>query len=213
MLRSVLRTIAAGSVAAAILACGGSSSEGGPAGPTPVFTSVAVTPPSPSVAVGSTTPLTASAKDQTGATFSGAPAAIWTSSDEGVATVNTDGVVSGVSAGTSTVSASITVGSITKSGSQQLSMSVPSSTEHVTATTGLAFDPQTATILRASGSGTVTWAFQSVAHTVTWDNKPGAVADIPSSINKSVSRTFTVPGHYTYHCSIHAGMTGTVIVQ
>ncbi|MBA2685090.1 MAG: hypothetical protein H0U66_11430 [Gemmatimonadaceae bacterium] len=56
MLRSVVRTIAAGSVAAAIIACGGSS-DGGTTGPTPVFTSVSVLPATPSVSVGSTTTL------------------------------------------------------------------------------------------------------------------------------------------------------------
>ena len=40
MLRSVVRTIAAGSVAAAIFACGGGGGGDGGTGPTPVFTSV-----------------------------------------------------------------------------------------------------------------------------------------------------------------------------
>ena len=107
MLRSALRTIAAGTVAAAIFACGGGGGDGG-TGPSPVFTSVVVSPSSPTVNVGSTTTLAASAKDQNGANFSGAPAATWTSSSTANATVDpSSGVVSGVSNGTSTITASI----------------------------------------------------------------------------------------------------------
>lgn len=213
MLRSVVRTIAAGSVAAAIFACGGSSSDGGTTGPTPVFTSVTVGPAASNVAVGGTTQLSATAKDQSGTNFAGAPAATWTSSNTDAATVDGSGLVSGVAAGTSTITASITVGSVTKTGSQPVNVSTPSSAESVTATSGQAFVPPTVTILRASGSGTVTWHFQTLAHTVTWDSQPGSVADIPASINESVARTFTVAGTYQYHCSIHPNMLGTVIVQ
>jgi len=214
MFRSVVRFLAATSVAAAIVACGGSSDS--TTGPTPVFTSVAVTPSSPSVSVGGTITLSAAAKDQNGAAFSGAPAASWTSSDETKATVNAaTGVVTGVADGSSTITASITVGSVTHSGSQTVTVSTPSSTAGVTATSSLSFSPGNVTIARAGGTGTVTWTFQSVAHTVTWDTQPSGanVSDIDATQNAHVARDFTVAGHYTYHCSIHSGMTGTVDVQ
>jgi plastocyanin len=212
MLRSVVRIIAAGSVVAAIAACGGSSDT--TTGPTPVFTSVAVTPSSPSVSVGHTVTLTAVAKDQNGATFS-APAATWTSSDITKATVDQTGVVTGLANGSSTITASITSGSITHTGSQQVSVSTPGSTAGVTALTSLAFSPPGVTVARAGGTGTVTWTFQSVAHTVTWDAQPAGahLADIDASQNTHVARDFTVAGHYTYHCSIHSNMNGTVDVQ
>jgi plastocyanin len=202
-------------VAAAILACGGSG-DGGSTGPTPVFTSVAVTPASPSVTVGSTTTLTATAKDQSGATFAGAPAASWTSSNASAATIDpASGLVTGVANGASTITASITVGSVTHTGTQQVSVVTPSSTGSVTAAASLVFTPHTVTIARANGTGAVTWTFESVAHTVTWDSQPGgaAVAEINSTHDANVARNFTVPGTYEYHCTIHTNMTGVVIVQ
>ena len=128
MLRSVARIIAAGSVAAALGACGGSGSSTS-TGPKPVFTSVVVAPPSPTVSVGATVTLTALAKDQNGAALSGAPAAAWSSSDETQATVDAaTGVVTGVANGSPTITASITVGSVTHTGSQQISVVTLSAT-------------------------------------------------------------------------------------
>jgi plastocyanin len=214
MLRSVVRTIAAGSMAAAMFACGGGGGDGGSTGPTPVFTSVVVTPASPSVSVGLTTTLTAIAKDQSGATFAGASAASWTSSNTAAATVDpASGLVTGVANGSSTITASITAGNVTHTGSQQVSVVTPSSTGNVTATANQVFDPHTVTIARASGTAKVTWTFESLAHTVTWDSQPGSVTDIDLTHDADVSRTFTVPGTYEYHCTIHSNMTGVVIVQ
>ena len=215
MLRSVARIIAAGSVAAALVACGGGSNNTS-TGPTPVFTSVSVAPVAPTVSVGATVAMSALAKDQNGAAFSGAPAAVWSSSDETKATVDAaTGVVTGVANGTPTITASVTVGSINHSGSQPVTVTTPTATAGVTATTGQAFEPPGVTIARASGTGTVTWTFQSLAHTVTWDTQPSgaSVADIDPTQNDRVPRNFTVAGHYTYHCSIHPGMHGTVDVQ
>jgi len=61
---------------------------------------------------------------------------------------------------------------------------------------------------------TVTWTNQdSVAHTVTADNPS---SDAPASMSiaqgKSFSYTFNKAGTYTYHCTPHPYMHGTVIV-
>jgi plastocyanin len=160
--------------------------------------------------------MTAIAKDQNGATFAGAPAATWTSSDLTKATVDAaTGVVTGVANGSSTITASITSGSVTHTGTTQVTVVTPTASGSVTATSGLAFTPHSVTIGRSSGTGTVTWTFQNVAHTVTWDSQPSgaAVADIGATSSADVGRNFTVAGTYQYHCSIHSNMSGVVIVQ
>jgi plastocyanin len=72
-----------------------------------------------------------------------------------------------------------------------------------------AFSPPTITV--AIGT-TVTWTNQdSVNHTVT--SKTGAFESGTLSNGSSFSFTFNTAGDYEYHCSIHTGMVGQVIVQ
>ena len=71
------------------------------------------------------------------------------------------------------------------------------------------FNPQTLTVK----AGT----------TVTWTNKddiPHAVAAVGKQFKSKVldtdnsySFTFTTPGTYTYFCSLHPHMTGTIVVE
>jgi plastocyanin len=214
MLRRAIGIIAAGSVVAAMIACGGSSSD--TTGPTPVFTSVIITPTSPAVSPGNTIPMTATAKDQNGNTMSGLPAATWTSSDETKATIDpASGVATGVANGSTTITATIVSGSITHSGTAQLVVGTPPPTGSVTATASLSFNPHTVTIGRSGGTGSITWTFESVAHTVKFDNEPGGanVADIPLTNSASIARNFTVAGTYNYHCTVHSNMSGVIIVQ
>ena len=73
---------------------------------------------------------------------------------------------------------------------------------------GFAFGPNNVTI---AVGGTVTWTFADgqVAHNVTFDDGNAS----PTMASGSWSRTFPKAGTYTYHCSIHPNMTGTVTVQ
>ncbi len=79
-----------------------------------------------------------------------------------------------------------------------------------TATAPPAFSPSA---VQLATGGTVTWVFGTVAHNVAFGNAPGAPANIPgSNANTSVSRTFGTSGTFSYGCSLHAGMSGSVIV-
>ena len=79
----------------------------------PVFTTLAVTPPSVDLVTGGTQTLTATALDQTNNPMSGLSVS-YASSDQTKATVTSGGVVTAVSAGTAVVTVTGTVGSITR---------------------------------------------------------------------------------------------------
>src|SRR6185503_17791650 len=72
--------------------------------PTPVVTTVSVSPASASIGVGATSALQATVKDQNGNVMSG-QTVTWSTSNAGVATVNSNGVVSGIAAGSATSTA------------------------------------------------------------------------------------------------------------
>ncbi len=75
------------------------------------------------------------------------------------------------------------------------------------AISGYAFVPTELTI---SKGGTVTWTNNdNPAHTVSFsDGDSGAIRH-----GATYSRTFDKPGTYEYHCSIHPGMSGKIVVQ
>jgi plastocyanin len=82
----------------------------------------------------------------------------------------------------------------------------------VAATASLAFSPNPLTV---NSGQAVTFAFGSVAHNVIFDS-PGAAtpADIPgSNANVSIDRTFATAGTYRFHCTIHPGMAGSIVVR
>jgi plastocyanin len=72
-----------------------------------------------------------------------------------------------------------------------------------------AFGPSTVTVKAGS---TITWTnMDDEAHTVffTFD---GSRSPILVNTANVYHKTFTTPGTYTYHCTIHPFMTGTVVV-
>jgi len=73
----------------------------------------------------------------------------------------------------------------------------------------MAFNPAQITV---SAGTTVRWTNQdSITHTVTADNGQFSSGNLTSG--DSYQFTFTTPGTYAYHCSIHPNMKGTVVVK
>ena len=68
-----------------------------------------------------------------------------------------------------------------------------------------AYTPSSVTIAK---SGTVTWNFAAGPHTVTFSDE-----DSGSKSTGSFSKTFPNTGAFTYSCTIHPTMTGSVTVQ
>jgi len=78
---------------------------------------------------------------------------------------------------------------------------------------GIAFHPGTITV---SAGAMVTWTnYDSVAHTVTSDSGVAPAFDSGSvGPGATYSLMLTLPpGTYGYHCNIHVGMTGKIVVQ
>jgi len=75
-----------------------------------------------------------------------------------------------------------------------------------------AFDPSALTVKTGT---VVAWVNQDGAsHTIVSDTgSPAAFSSDSLSTGASYKFTFTQPGTYTYHCSIHPSMKGTIIVQ
>lgn len=75
--------------------------------------------------------------------------------------------------------------------------------------TTTAYNPNPLTI---SAGTTVTWNnADSIVHTATSDNGTFSSGNINAGGNFSF--TFTNKGTFTYHCSIHPNMVGTIMVQ
>jgi plastocyanin len=60
--------------------------------------------------------------------------------------------------------------------------------------------------------GSVTWVFGPVDHNVIFSGT-GSPNNIGDTHNRNVTRTFNTAGTFNYICSLHAGMSGNVIVQ
>lgn len=72
------------------------------------------------------------------------------------------------------------------------------------------FTPSTVTIAKG---GTVTWTIGTRRHNVVFFANPAAPAGIEAATSVTQSRTFLQSGTFPYNCSLHAGMTGSVVVQ
>lgn len=80
----------------------------------------------------------------------------------------------------------------------------------IQATNALTFTPA---ILTVNTNVPVTFAFGSVGHTVLFDAVGGKPEDVTAiTSNKNVTRTFSTPGDFPYHCTVHSGMSGSVHV-
>jgi plastocyanin len=178
--------------------------------PTPVLTSIAINAPAQSVITGQTLQLSAAPKDQSSNAF--IATVRWASSVPAVANVSGTGLVTAFTAGTATITAQAVAGGVTVSSTRLVtvtSVSYPA-TANVTENTSDAFAPSSVDIAR---NGSVNFIFQSTAHNVTFDVHPGAPSNVGDTYNATVSVTFNTAGSFGYQCTIHPGMTGTVVVR
>jgi plastocyanin len=183
---------------------GDKSTPTGPGGTTPVLTSVTLSGGN-SINAGGTLQLTATPKDQSGNAITAS--VVWTTSSTFVATVNSNGLVTGVAAGQATITA--TSGSV--SGSTIVTVTTGAfPISQVVNMPGTLFSPPNIDILVG---GTVNYVFPALSHNVIFNATAGAPADIPITANATVSRTFATKGTFNFSCTVHPGMIGTVVVH
>jgi plastocyanin len=176
-----------------------------------VLTTLEVSPTTTALytlAPGNTVALTVVAKDQRGAEMTGVGSPAFSSDNSAVANVSDQGTVTATGVGSAQVTASLTAGGVTATGTTTVSVQVPPATAAVSAPE-LAFQPKEVDV---SAAGVVTWYFGQIHHTVTF-TIAGAPADVPELRNGSAARQFPDPGTFTYRCTIHPSMTGTVRVH
>ena len=79
-------------------------------------------------------------------------------------------------------------------------------------TATFSFSPASVTVARG---GTVTWSNEggTATHNVTFASTSGAPANIANYASGNASRTFNTAGTYSYQCTNHNGMSGSVTVQ
>jgi plastocyanin len=75
---------------------------------------------------------------------------------------------------------------------------------------GFSFAPFTTTI---KVGGTVTYDFPAQAHNVIFKRVTGAPTDIQETRNQRVARSFPVAGTFDFDCTLHPGMSGTVVAR
>ena len=211
----LLRVLGVGLLAVAA-ACGGGggSDDGGTTNPGGQQTLNEIRPSvtSLSLTAGQSSTITVTALNTSGGTITNAGTPSFSSRSASVAEVNNQGIVFAVAAGTTTIDISLTFGGVTKTASVTV---IVTGTLGATATVAAGsasntFQPQVVGVARG---GTVTWSFAALEHNVTFSGGGGAPASIPNTTNSSVSRTFGTAGNFPYDCTLHAGMTGTVIVR
>ena len=199
---------------AVVVSCGGSGSDGsGTTGPPQTLASIAVTPTTVSLAAGGVQTISVTGTGTDGKVIQNLSGVRYTSQNALVADVVALGDVAGLTPGSTTIDISVTVGGVTKSATVAVTVAagtLPSSAAVGAVDISNTFFPRTVVVQRA---GTVQWTFTAVEHNVSFGAAAGAPAAIGLVKNTNVSRTFNTAGNFQYDCTIHAGMTGFVVVR
>lgn len=202
-------------VVGTVAACGGGGGDSGgttnPPPPPATVSFVSLTRTSILLKPSETTIITATPKDAGGNALSG-HAVSWTVVPAtGVASITPNGAsvtISGSANGTATVTATSDLK--TADVHVTVTSSIASSADVAVGASGNAFSPADVDIL---AGGTVTFSWSGVTHNVTWQNTPVSVSNVTDRSTGSVPFTLNQPGIYSYHCTLHPGMDGTITVH
>ena len=199
--------------AALVLAGACSSDNGGGVTPPPATTLGSIVPSVTTINVtaGQRQTITVTARDANNGTIAGASGYTFTSSAPSVAAVSNSGQVTGVGAGSATVTVSLTLTGVTKTATVAVTVTgtLPTTATVAAGAASNDFQPDFVALARA---GTVTWTFGARTHNVEFGGTAGAPTNIPNTTSASLARTFNSSGTFSYTCTLHANMNGTVLV-
>ena len=206
-------------VTSTLLGCGGGGGDdGGTTNPPPppppsnqTLGSIVTNPTSLNLVAGNTQAITVSAFDPSGGVISNPGTPVFTSSSASVAEVDGSGTVLGIAQGSTTINVSLTLGGVTRTATVATAVTgtLPFQTG-VSTTSGDIFTPSKVAISRG---GQVTWTFGVTEHTVVFSGVGSPNGITSGGFSSSHSRTFAQAGNFSYVCTIHAGMSGQVIVR
>ena len=174
--------------------------------------SIALSPASPSLAIGATAALQPSARDARGNAIASASGFTFTTAAAGTAIVSSAGSVTAIAPGSTTITASLSRDGTSASATATVVVTAPAGAALTAdvATGGFTFLTPSVTI---AVGGSVTWTFGAATHNVVFGTATGAPTNVPNLANTTATRIFPAAGTFAYQCTLHSGMTGTVIVQ
>ncbi len=199
-----------------MMACGGGGGSSTPTTPiTPVaqkLATIRLPAASLSLAAGAITTLAPVALDASGATIAGAAGYSYTSGTTTVAEAQASGNVIGISAGSSLITVSLTRDGVTATATTTVAVTgtLPATATVAAGASDRTFTPPTIVVAR---NASVTYSFGALTHNVAFRTATGAPTDVPNSASTTVARVFPTAGDFAYDCTLHAGMTGMVMVR
>lgn len=202
-------------VAATVLsfaACGDDDPGTGPGPMTQTLASVRLTTATFAVDAGDMVTLVPEALDANGAVIAGVTGYTFSSSAPTIVEARSGAEFLAISAGDAELTVSLTRDGVTADAMADVTVTgmLPTTATVVAADNANTFTPQTVVVAL---NADVTYSFGARVHNVTYGSTAGAPTNVPDTNDANIDRTFTTAGDFSYDCTIHAGMTGEVIVR
>jgi uncharacterized protein YjdB len=176
-----------------------------------VLSSLAVTPANPSIVASQAQQMTATATFSDNSTSNVTSTATWTSGTTAVATINTAGLATSLTAGSSLITAQITINGVTKSGNTTLTVTAPVLQSIAITPTPSSVNAGSTVQFTATGTFNV-GSPQNITTSVTWSSSNTAKATIGASTGLATGLSTTSSAGTTNISCISGAITSNTVV-